>query len=310
MAAVVKRDIALLMGGWSPEREVSLSSGRECAKALRDRGYSVRVIDVDRDLTALLRALEPRPDVIFNALHGVGGEDGTIQGVFEMLAIPYTHSGVRASALAMHKPTAKELFAHAGLPVVEGVVARRDEFALRDPLPAPFVVKPINQGTSVGVRIVRAGDNCWREEIESWDFGEEILAERFVPGRELTVAVMGDRALGVCEIVPRGCFYDYTAKYAPGGSDHLVPAPLPPRDYEFALDVALRAHRALGCRGVSRADLRYDDTGGGDARLYLLEINTQPGMTSTSLVPDIARHAGIPFDVLVAWMVETAACGG
>jgi D-alanine-D-alanine ligase len=210
----------------------------------------------------------------------------------------------------MHKPSAKELFIRAGLPVAEGVVARRAELALRDPLPAPFVVKPTNQGSSVGVRIVRIGDNSWREEIESWDFGDEILAERFVPGRELTVAVMGERALGVCEIVPRGSFYDYTAKYAPGGSEHLIPAPLPARDYEAALDIALRAHRSLGCRGVSRADFRYDDTGAGAARLYLLEINTQPGMTPTSLVPDIAGHAGIAFDELVAWMVENAACDG
>jgi D-alanine-D-alanine ligase len=306
----MKKDVALLMGGWSPEREVSLSSGRECAKALRDCGYSVRVVEVGRDLPALLRALEPRPDVIFNALHGVGGEDGTIQGVFEMLGIPYTHSGLLASALAMHKPSAKALFARAGLPVVEGVVARRAEFAMRDLLPAPFIVKPINQGSSVGVRIIRIGDNSWRNEIESWDFGDEILAERFIPGRELTVAVMGERALGVCEIVPRGGFYDYTAKYALDGSEHLVPAPLPPKDYECALDVALRAHQALGCRGVSRADFRYDDTGAGDARLYLLEINTQPGMTPTSLVPDIARHAGIGFEALVAWMVENATCGG
>src|SRR5271165_2126788 len=194
------------MGGWSPEREVSLSSGYECAKALADRGYKVRVIDVGRDVPALLRALDPRPDVIFNALHGIGGEDGTIQGVFEMLGIPYTHSGVLASALAMHKPTAKAIFHGAGLPIVEGLVARTDELALRDPMPAPFVVKPTNQGSSVGVRIVRVNDNSWREEVTGWCFGNEVMVERFVPGRELTVAVMGDRALGVCEIVPRGSF--------------------------------------------------------------------------------------------------------
>jgi D-alanine-D-alanine ligase len=307
----MKRDVALLTGGWSPEREVSLSTGRECAKALRDRGYRVRVIDVGRDLRALVRALEPRPDVIFNALHGVGGEDGTVQGVFEMLHIPYTHSGLLASALAMHKPTAKAIFRAAGLPVVDGIVARPEELAEADPLPVPFVVKPVNQGSTVGVRIVRAGDNSWREELGSWPFGNEILVERYVPGRELTVAVMGERALGVCEIIPRSSsFYDYTAKYSSGGSDHLTPAPLPARDYEFALDVALRAHRAVGCRGVSRADFRYDDSAGRDARLYLLEINTQPGMTPTSLVPDIARHAGIGFDELVAWLVENAACDG
>ena len=300
--------VAVLTGGWSPEREVSLSSGSECAKALRDRGYAVRMIDVGRDLTALLRALEPYPDVIFNALHGIGGEDGTIQAVFELLGIPYTHSGVLASALAMHKPTAKAIFHDAGLPIVDGVVARLAELAHHDPLPAPFVVKPTNQGSSVGVRIVRVNDNSWREEVTSWCFGEEVMVERFVPGRELTVAVMGDRALGVCEIVPRGTFYDYTAKYSAGGSDHLTPAPIPAEAYERALDIGLRAHRLLGCRGVTRADLRYDDTVGGLGKLYLLEVNSQPGMTPTSLVPDIARHAGISFDDLVVWMVENARC--
>ena len=305
----MNKTVALLMGGWSPEREVSLSSGRECAKALVDLGYRVKAIDVERDLSALLRALDPRPDVIFNALHGIGGEDGTLQAVFEMLRIPYTHSGVLASALAMHKPTAKTVFRAAGLPVVDGTLAGREELALEDPMPAPFVVKPTNQGSSVGVRIVRIGDNSWREDLAGWDFGVEIMVERFIPGRELTVAVMGDRALGVCEIVPRGSFYDYTAKYAEGGSDHLVPAPIPPRIYNEALEIGLCAHIALGCRGISRADLRYDDTPDGDGRIYLLEVNTQPGMTPTSLVPDIARNAGISFDKLVAWIVENAACG-
>jgi D-alanine-D-alanine ligase len=304
----VTKTVAVLMGGWSPEREVSLSSGRECAKALVDLGYKVRIIDVTRDLPALLRALDPRPDIIFNALHGVGGEDGTVQGVFEMLGVPYTHSGVLASAMAMHKPTAKAIFRDAGLPVAEGLVARPEELFEHDPMPAPFVVKPTNQGSSVGVRIVRVNDNSWREEVTAWCFGAEILVEHFVPGRELTVAVMGDRVLGVCEIVPHGSFYDYTAKYATGGSDHLVPAPVPAAVYEEALDIALRAHQALGCRGVSRADLRYDDTPEGCGRLYLLEVNTQPGMTPTSLVPDIARHVGIGFDELVGWMAENASC--
>ncbi|MGH7095270.1 MAG: D-alanine--D-alanine ligase [Stellaceae bacterium] len=304
----MSRSVALVMGGWSPEREVSLSSGAECAKALVDRGYKVRTIDVGRDLPTLLRAFDPRPDLIFNALHGIGGEDGTIQGVFEMLGIPYTHSGVRASALAMHKPTAKELFVRAGLPVVAGIVMRREELLDRDPMPAPFVVKPADQGSSIGVRIVRVKDNSWREEIRAWNYGEELLIERFVGDRELTVAVMGERALGVCEIVPQGGFYDYTAKYSEGGSDHLVPAPIPERDYAAALDIAARAHRALGCRGVSRADFRYDLRGPDGARLFLLEVNTQPGMTPTSLVPDIARSVGIGFDELVAWIAEDASC--
>jgi D-alanine-D-alanine ligase len=306
----VSKTVALLMGGWSPEREVSLSSGRECTKALIDHGYQVKPIDVERDLPSLLAALAPRPDVIFNALHGVGGEDGIIQGALDMLGIPYTHSGVRASALAMHKPTAKTLFRAAGLPVVEDIVAQPEDLLACDPMAAPFVIKPTNQGSTVGVRIVHVGDNAWREEVKNWRYGNDILIERFIPGRELTVAVMGDRALGVCEIIPRSSsFYDYTAKYSPGGSEHLVPAPLPPRDYELALEFALRAHQALGCRGVTRADLRYDDTLGGNGRLFLLEVNTQPGMTPTSLVPDIARHAGISFDELIVWMVENAACG-
>ncbi len=304
------KTVAVVMGGWSPERDVSLSSGWECAKALADCGYQVRVIDVCRDLPALMRALDPRPDVIFNALHGVGGEDGTMQGVFEMLEVPYTHSGVLASAVAMHKPTAKAMFRDAGLPVAEGIVATPEMLVESDPMPAPFVVKPTNQGSSVGVRIVRINDNSWREEVMEWYYGAELLVERFVPGRELTVAVMGDRALGACEIVPRGTFYDYTAKYAAGGSDHLTPAPVPAAVYEAALGIGLQAHRALGCRGVSRADLRYDDTPAGGGRLYLLEVNTQPGMTPTSLVPDIARHVGIGFDELVAWMVENASCDG
>jgi D-alanine-D-alanine ligase len=297
----------VLMGGWSAEREVSLSSGKECTAALKSLGYEARSIDVTRDLGALMAALTPRPDVVFNALHGRGGEDGTIQGILEFLQIPYTHSGVLASAVAMDKPMAKAVFARAGLPLAEGMVVARETLGVADPLPAPFVVKPTNEGSSVGVRIVRPNDNSWREEAERWPFAEA-LVERFVPGREITVAVMNDRALGVCEIRPRGAFYDYTAKYATGGSDHLVPAPIHPRAYEQALDIGLRAHRALGCRGVSRADLRYDDTQGEPGKLYLLEINTQPGMTPTSLVPDLAKHVGIEFPALVAWMVENAAC--
>jgi D-alanine-D-alanine ligase len=299
--------VAVLMGGWSAEREVSLSSGRESAAALKTRGYDVRVIDVTRDLGALMAALTPRPDTVFNALHGRGGEDGTIQGVLEFLQIPYTHSGVLASSIAMDKPMAKAVFARAGLPLAEGIVVPRESLGVADPLPAPFVVKPTNEGSSVGVRIVRPNDNSWPEEARGWAYSEA-LVERFIPGREITVAVMGDRALGVCEIRPRGSFYDYTAKYAEGGSVHLVPAPIHPQAYEQALAIGLGAHRALGCRGVSRSDLRYDDTAGEPGKLYLLEINTQPGMTPTSLVPDVARHAGIDFGELVHWMVENASC--
>jgi D-alanine-D-alanine ligase len=304
----MSRSVAVLMGGWSSEREVSLVSGRDCAAALEALGYAVRRIDVTRDLDALLTALTPRPEVAFNALHGTGGEDGTIQGVLEFLRIPYTHSGVLASAVAMHKPTAKAVFAAAGLPLAEGRVVTRGELAQGDVYPRPFVVKPAAEGSSVGVRIVRANDNSWAAEARSWVY-EENLVERFIPGRELTVAVMGDRALGALEIRPNNAtMYDYDAKYAPGGSTHLMPAPIHPRAYAEALDVGLRAHRAVGCRGVSRADLRYDDTAGEPGRVVLLEINTQPGMTPTSLVPDIARHAGIGFAELVRWMVENASC--
>jgi D-alanine-D-alanine ligase len=301
--------VAVLKGGWSVEREVSLISGRECAKALRAIGHNVTEIDVTRDLTALAAALSPRPDVVFNALHGKGGEDGTIQGVLEFLRIPYTHSGVVASAIAMHKPSAKAVFAAAGLPLAESKVVARVDLAGGDVMPRPFVVKPVDEGSSVGVRIVRQGDNRWSDEAKTWKFGGEALVERYVPGREITVAVMGGRALGALEIRPTNReMYDYDAKYAPGGSDHLMPAPIHPAAYDEALRIGLGAHRALNCRGVSRSDLRYDDTRGEPGRMVLLEINTQPGMTPTSLVPDIARHAGIDFNSLVGWMVENASC--
>ena len=300
---------AVLMGGWSAEREVSLVSGRECANALEELGYDVTRIDVTQDLAALVAALWPKPDVVFNALHGRGGEDGTIQGILETLHVPYTHSGVTASAIAMHKPLAKCIFAAAGLPLAESKTVSRAALLEKDPLPRPFVVKPINEGSSVGVRIVRCGDRAWADEAKHWPYGDRVMIVRYVPGRELTVAVMGNRALGVLEIRPsQGTLYDYAAKYAPGGSTHIVPAPVHPDAYQTALDIGRRAHRALGCRGVSRADLRYDDTAGEPGRMVLLELNTQPGMTPTSLVPDIARYHGISFVELVRWMVENAAC--
>jgi len=305
----MSRSVAVLMGGWSAEREVSLVSGRECAAALEKLGYTVRQIDLTRDLARLVADLTPRPDVVFNALHGRGGEDGTIQGVLEMLRVPYTHSGVLASAVAMDKPTAKSVFAMAGLPLAEGKVVTRAALLRGDVVPRPFVIKPTNEGSSVGVHIVRDGDQDWAKDLASWPHGEEVMVERYVPGREITVAVMGDRALGALEIRPvAAAMYDYKAKYAPGGSEHIMPAPIHPQAYAAALDIALRAHRALGCRGVSRADLRYDDTVGEPGRMVLLEVNTQPGMTPTSLVPDIARHNGIDFVQLVRWMVENAAC--
>ena len=302
------RHVAVLMGGRSAEREVSLVSGRECVAGLRQAGYRVTPIEMGDDLSSLLSALDPRPDVIFNALHGRYGEDGRIQGVIEWLGIPYTHSGVLASALAMDKSTAKRLFATAGIQCPEGLLVDRARVSAGDILPRPYVVKPNDEGSSVGVRIVREGDNARPFEGTDWTFGDHVLVERFIPGRELTVGVMGDRALAVTEIRPRQGFYDYAAKYTEGRADHLVPAPVPKAIYDEALRLALLAHRTLGCRGVSRADFRYDDTERDPGKLYLLEVNTQPGMTKLSLVPEQARHLGIGFPELVSWIVEHAQC--
>jgi len=308
-----RQRVLVLMGGWSAEREVSLSSGTEVARALLERGYRVDTLDVDRDIGRLMAALSPKPDVVFNALHGKGGEDGTIQGLLDLLEIPYTHSGVLASALAMDKPAAKQAFAAAGLRCPEGIVVPREVLLRGDVMARPYVVKPPAEGSSVGVRIVREHDNVQAFDVETWAFGDEVLVERYIPGREITVAVLGEpsgpRALGVLEIRPHGGFYDYTAKYTDGQAVHLVPAPLHPAIYEEALRIAETAHRELGCRGVSRADLRYDDTHGAPGELYLLEVNTQPGMTPLSLVPEIAASAGIAFPALVSWMVEHAAWG-
>jgi D-alanine-D-alanine ligase len=305
----MSKSVVVLMGGWSSEREVSLSSGENVARALGAQGYEVRLVDIGRDMNAILAALVPRPDVVFNALHGRYGEDGCIQGVLEILGIPYTHSGVMASALAMDKPMAKKLFVDAGLPCAEGRVVRREEFRRGEPMARPYVVKPINEGSSVGVTIVQKDDPAPFRGAD-WPFGDEVLVERYIPGREITVAVMGDRALGATEIRPTEGFYDYGAKYTAGRTTHLVPAPLPEARYREALDIALGAHNALGCRGVTRADMRYDDTAGEPGAFYLLEVNTQPGMTPLSLVPEIAASVDIGFGELVAWMVENAACGG
>jgi D-alanine-D-alanine ligase len=310
MSAARTKSVAVLMGGISSEREVSLVSGGAVAKALAEEGYRVSAIEVGRDVEALIAALAPRPDVVFNALHGRFGEDGCVQGLLELLAVPYTHSGVLASALAMDKPTAKRLFRDAGIPCAEHRIAGRAEVLAGDVMPRPYVIKPLNEGSSVGVHIVRDGGNGAPLAEHEWRYGETVMVERYVPGRELTVAVMGDRALGVTELRTGSGFYDYAAKYTEGRTEHLVPAPLPKPVYQAALDHALAAHRTLGCRGVTRADLRYDDTAGDPGALIMLEVNTQPGMTPLSLVPEQARHAGIGFGALVSWMVENAACGG
>ena len=303
------KHVAVLMGGWSAEREVSLNTGKGCCQALESVGYKVTPVEVQPDIGTVIQAV--KPDVAFNALHGRFGEDGTIQGLLEILRIPYTHSGVLASALAMHKERAKTVLAAAGVPVPKGVVADRLQAAREHVLPPPYVVKPVAEGSSVGVIIVREERSHPPQELgrPDWPFGNQVLVESYVPGRELTCAVLGDTPLGVIDIRPAtGVFYDYDAKYAKGGSIHVLPADLKPIVYQRVQELALAAHQALGCRGVSRADLRYDDTAGPDGPLVVLEVNTQPGMTETSLVPEMAAHAGYSFGELVQWMVEDASC--
>lgn len=294
--------VAVLKGGPSAEREVSLSSGRECAAALRVAGYDVVEVDAGPDLPARLAAIHP--DCCFNALHGRWGEDGCVQGLLEWLGLPYTHSGVLASALAMDKARAKEAFRAAGLPLAESRLACAEEVRARHVMAPPYVVKPNNEGSSVGVYIVQEAANA--PPTLGPEMPEVVMVEAYVPGRELTVSVMGDRALCVTEIVTAG-WYDYHAKYTPGGSRHILPADLPQEITAACLDLALRAHRALGCRGLSRADFRWDEARG-MAGLILLEVNTQPGMTPTSLSPEQAAHVGIPFPELCAWIVEDASC--
>jgi D-alanine-D-alanine ligase len=300
------KHVAVLMGGWSAEREVSLRSGKACADALERSGYKVSRVDVNRDIAATLRAL--KPDAALNVLHGRPGEDGTLQGMLEVLGIPYSHSGVLASALAMQKEIAKTVLKAAGVPVPGGMVVSRKEAAKRHALPLPYVIKPVAEGSSVGVFLVREDHKHPPQELTrpDWTFGELVLVEPYIPGKELTCAVMGDQPLGVIEIVPTVKFYDYEAKYAPGGSKHLLPAPIAAEVYREVQQIALSAHRALGCRGVTRADFRYDDRLAGTKGLFCLEVNTQPGMTETSLVPEMAQHAGVSFDELVRWMVEDA----
>ncbi len=299
--------VAVLMGGWSAERPVSLNSGKECADALEEAGFRVTRIDVQRDIADVLSKL--RPDVAFNALHGPDGEGGAIQGLLEVLEIPYTHSGMLASALAMDKEKAKAIAAAAGIPVAEHKIVSRFEAAERHIMKPPYVVKPIAEGSSFGVMIVPEDQTHPPQSLarDDWTFGDRVMVERFIPGREITCAVKGDEAMDVTEIVPVGSgFYDYDAKYAEGGSKHLCPAPIKPFVYQNIRTLALEAHRAIGCRGVSRSDFRYDDIGTGE--VVWLEVNTQPGMTRTSLVPELAALAGQSFPELVRWMVEDASC--
>jgi D-alanine-D-alanine ligase len=300
--------VAVLLGGRSSERDVSLISGSNCAKALREEGFEVVEIDPSvGDFPAILQAA--KPDVVFNALHGRFGEDGTVQGLLELLCIPYTHSGVLASALAMHKQRSKDIYAAAGVPIVKSIVVDRKAAAAAHLMEPPYVVKPVNEGSSVGVFIVRKGDNRPPEALSADKWSDSVLwmVEEYVPGRELTVAVMGAQALAVTEIVTSLEFYDYQAKYAAGGSRHILPAPIPDHVAKEAMQLAERAHAALGCRGVSRTDFRYDDTDG-KHRLVALETNTQPGMTPTSLVPEQAALKGISYRALCRWIVEDASC--
>ncbi len=302
----MSKHVAVLMGGWSAERDVSLRSGEACARAAESVGYRVSRVDVGQDIAEVLTRL--RPDVVLNALHGRPGEDGTIQGILEILRIPYTHSGVLASALAMDKAQAKIILAAHGVPVPEGRVVTRAEAARAHVLPRPYVLKPVSEGSSVGVFIVREDQEHPPQELHrpDWTHGDLLLAERYIPGLELTCAVMGGEALDVIEIQSAVRFYDYEAKYAPGGSVHILPARILPNVYQKVRMLAVKAHGALGCRGISRSDFRYDDRTGDESGLVCLEVNTQPGMTETSLVPELAAHAGHSFGELVRWMVEDA----
>jgi D-alanine-D-alanine ligase len=300
-------DVAILHGGWSAEREVSLVSGAAVRAALAPRGHTCRMIDVSRDLAALMRALDPAPDVVFNVLHGRGGEDGTIQAVLDMMGLPYTHSGLRASAIAMAKPVTKRLLSTVGIRSAPGIVSTPEAVAAAHLMEPPYVVKPAEEGSSVGVRIVRANDNQPPLDVGSWTFGE-VLVERYVPGRELTVGIMGDRALTVTEIVHSHGFFDYEAKYTAGHATHLLPAGVPQPVFDLAMEWALLAHRTLGCRGISRSDFRWDDSRPGTEGLFFLETNTQPGFTPISLVPEQAAFVGVDFAALCEWLIEEASC--
>ena len=297
--------VAIVYGGFSSERPVSLSSGQAVIKAAEEAGYEVVPIDAGPDLAEHLR--REKPDAILNALHGPWGEDGCVQGIFEWLQIPYSHSGVLASALAMDKLKSKAVYAAAGLDIAKDKAVSREEAAANHPLKPPYVIKPVAEGSSFGVVHVRKGANSPAREIlnENWAYSDYLMAEEYIPGRELTVAVMGDKPLAVTEITTLREFYDFSAKYEDGGSRHIVPADLPEGVTERAMEAALLAHQVLGCRGVSRSDFRFDEE---KDRLVILETNTQPGMTPTSLVPEQAAYLGMSFSDLVAWMIEDATC--
>ncbi|HAX90667.1 MAG TPA: D-alanine--D-alanine ligase [Rhodospirillaceae bacterium] len=315
---LIKKKVAVLMGGWSAEREVSLVSGGAACKALTELGHEVLAIDVQRDALRLIQTLTMqstgKPDVILNALHGRVGEDGTMQGLLEFIGIPYTHSGVMASAIAMDKPLMKVVAAAAGVRCPEGIVITRQKI-IDDgyPLKPPFVIKPTNEGSSVGVRIVQSEDDIHKIEEDGWIYGDTVLIETFIAGHELTVAVLGygyeAKALAVTELCPKGhAFYDYTAKYSSGETEHILPAQIPQDVYNEAMRLSVAAYKAAGCQGAARADFRWDDTKPGLDGLYFLEMNTQPGMTPLSLLPEQAAYAGLPFNNLIQWMLDHPTC--
>ena len=304
------KTVAVLEGGWSNEREVSLMGTAEVSRALDKKGYIVRRIPVTRDIFKLVNALTPRPDVVYNGLHGPYGEDGCIQGVLEYMRIPYSHSGILASALAMNKPMAKNIFLNAGIPCPPHQTFEKNDFRTHSRMEPPYVLKPINEGSSFGISIVHNSRDPLHTGQKAWTFSDIVMVEKYIEGREITVSVMGNRALGVTEIRTYNNFYDYDAKYTVGRAEHLLPAPIHPEAYEKAMSYAVQAHKVLGCRGISRADFIYEDKAGEPGKLYLLEVNTQPGMTPLSLLPEQAAHAGIGFEELVSWIVEEALCDG
>ncbi len=304
----MKRKVAVLMGGFSGEREVSLSSGEGVLKALHELGHDVVPIDVTRDIKNFIHQIEiQKPDVILNILHGKWGEDGGVQSILEAIGIPYSHSGVLGSVLSMNKVIAREICRSQGIRVPEGHVAKLEDVCSGVIMKPPYVIKPIGEGSSLGVYIVR-DENSPLPDPTNWAFEKEVLVERFIPGREIQVAVLGDKSVGAIEICPTGEFYDYEAKYTDGKAVHMMPAPIHPQAYEEVLEWAQRAHKALFCMGVSRSDFRYDDTNGEPGTLYYLETNPQPGLTPLSLVPEIAAHAGMNYTQLIQWMVEDALC--
>ena len=300
------KHVAVLMGGWSAEREVSLNSGNACADAAERAGYKVTRVDVTRDIARVLAEL--KPDVVLNVLHGPPGEDGALQGLLEVMGIPYTHSGIMASAVAMQKEIAKTVLKAAGVPVPGGMVANRMDVAKAHMLPPPYVIKPLSEGSSIGVFIVRADQAHPPQELTrpDWKYGDRVMVEPFIPGKELTCAVIAEKPTAVIEIIAHTAFYDYEAKYAPGGSTHILPAKVSDEVTAACQRLAVEAHKALGCRGVTRADFRYDDSKPGVEGLVCLEVNTQPGMTGTSLVPELAAYGGMSFEQLAAWMIEDA----